>query len=299
MFCQKCGNQIPDGSMCCNFCGAPQQAKSSGFENGSQPAQQINPPVVPPVAPPPAPKKNNTLLIVIIAILAVVTVLAAIVIAKPDIFDSGSSSSSQSEEKDDKKKDDEDESESEKETVTQKEDVPTDAENAEAALDYYLNCLYDPYSDETIDLLSDGRGFPTQTEESIYNFYCDILNYYDYEITGYEEDGDIMVFTVDIETIDFYSIVDDLQALTAEIAKDPELTEEVLSYDDVTRGYYMLSLIFSDVSVDVETTTVTVDVEMVCKGNGDWEIADNGASIVLGILNNFNDAMFAYAESYQ
>ncbi len=53
MFCSKCGKEIPDNTVFCNFCGANQTASSD-------------------TAKPQQPKKNNTMKIVIIAVVAVV-----------------------------------------------------------------------------------------------------------------------------------------------------------------------------------------------------------------------------------
>ena len=71
MFCNNCGNQIPDGTKFCNNCGASQEV--------AQPVQAA--PVVPVQQEASAPKKNNTLLIAIVAAIAVVAIAAVAIFA--------------------------------------------------------------------------------------------------------------------------------------------------------------------------------------------------------------------------
>lgn len=74
MFCNNCGNQIPEGTKFCNNCGASQDA-----------APVAQAPVTPAQAPAPtqpaAPKKNNTLLIAIVAAIAVVVIAVVAILA--------------------------------------------------------------------------------------------------------------------------------------------------------------------------------------------------------------------------
>ena len=95
MFCNKCGNPIPDGSAFCPACGnkievapvapapvveAPVAAPATPAPVVEAPAAPVQPVYAAPVAPQPAPKKkkNPTLLIVIIAIVALLAVAAAL-----------------------------------------------------------------------------------------------------------------------------------------------------------------------------------------------------------------------------
>ncbi len=59
MFCNNCGNQLPEGTKFCNNCGASQEASA-------QPTQAVN------ATQGTSPKKNNTVKIAIIAAIAVV-----------------------------------------------------------------------------------------------------------------------------------------------------------------------------------------------------------------------------------
>ena len=70
MYCNNCGNQLPEGTKFCNNCGASQA------EAPAQPAETVAP------NPPAAPKKNNTLKLVIVAAVALVCfVIGSFVIA--------------------------------------------------------------------------------------------------------------------------------------------------------------------------------------------------------------------------
>lgn len=62
MFCNNCGNQIPEGTKFCNNCGASQD-------------------MAPAPTQPAAPKKNNTLLIAIVAAIAVVVIAVVAILA--------------------------------------------------------------------------------------------------------------------------------------------------------------------------------------------------------------------------
>ena len=59
-FCQKCGNQVPDGTTFCQVCGAPmaQQAPAQQAAPQYQPPQapQYQPPQAPQYQPPQAPQ---------------------------------------------------------------------------------------------------------------------------------------------------------------------------------------------------------------------------------------------------
>ncbi|MBE6783153.1 MAG: hypothetical protein E7536_04005 [Ruminococcaceae bacterium] len=176
MFCQKCGNQVPDGSANCNFCGAPQQIQPSGFEGESQQnpssGYEGNSQLIQPATPTPKPKKNNKIiLIVIIAVLAVVAVVAAIFIAKPDIFGSGSSSSLQSVEKDTTEKEDA----TEKETATEKEDTTEEEDE-----------------DTTEDKSNDN-----QADSDDIIGYCYLCSNPIYSDVGYRYDSDDDIFHLD------------------------------------------------------------------------------------------------------
>lgn len=88
MFCQKCGNQLPDGSVSCNFCGAPQQNAPQPQFIQQPPMQQqfIQPPMQQYAQPPVPPQKNNnkTVLIAVIAALVVIIgVLVGVFVIKP------------------------------------------------------------------------------------------------------------------------------------------------------------------------------------------------------------------------
>ena len=83
MFCQNCGNQIPDGSVSCNFCGASQQSSTSLEQPFFAPPV---PPVQPPVQPEP-PKKDNSnktvLITIIAALIVIIAVMVGIFVIKP------------------------------------------------------------------------------------------------------------------------------------------------------------------------------------------------------------------------
>lgn len=114
MFCNKCGNPIPDGSAFCPACGNKVEAAPVA------PAPVVEAPVAPVqpvyaalVAPQPAPKKkkNPTLLIVIIAIVALLAVAAALLFltdAGKELCDDwfGTSLSDSDDDEDDKDSDD-------------------------------------------------------------------------------------------------------------------------------------------------------------------------------------------------
>lgn len=136
MFCNKCGNPIPDGSAFCPACGnkieaapvapvaapvaAPAPVVEAPVAAPAAPAPVVESPVAPvqpvyaaPVAPQPAPKKkkNPTLLIVIIAIVALLAVAAALLFltdAGKELCDDwfGTSLSDNSDDEDDKDSDD-------------------------------------------------------------------------------------------------------------------------------------------------------------------------------------------------
>lgn len=143
MFCNKCGNPIPDGSAFCPACGnkievapvaapvapvaapvapvapvveAPVAAPAAPAPVVEAPVAPVQPVYAAPVAPQPAPKKkkNPTLLIVIIAIVALLAVAAALLFltdAGKELCDDwfGTSLSDSDDDKDDKKdKDEED-----------------------------------------------------------------------------------------------------------------------------------------------------------------------------------------------
>ncbi|MBQ3202523.1 MAG: zinc-ribbon domain-containing protein [Clostridia bacterium] len=116
MFCNKCGNPIPDGSAFCPACGNKiEVAPVAPAPVVEAPVAPVQPVYAAPVAPQPAPKKKpNVLLIVIIAIVAVLAVAAALLFltdAGKELCDDwfGTSLSDNSDDEDDKKdKDEED-----------------------------------------------------------------------------------------------------------------------------------------------------------------------------------------------
>ncbi len=73
MFCSKCGKEIADGTMFCNFCGA---AQNGGVAPQPQQPQQVQQ----------APKKNKTGIIIVAAVAIVVIVVGAIFVI-PSITD--------------------------------------------------------------------------------------------------------------------------------------------------------------------------------------------------------------------
>ncbi len=246
MFCQKCGNQIPDGSVNCNFCGAPLQNQPAptqpvSFEGGHQPVQPAQP-----AAPSPAPKKKNTtLLIIIIAILAVAVIVGAIFIANPDILDSGSSSS-QSEEKDDDDDDNdkknEDKAQSNKNNNSSNdnnnndEHSNVDADDAEDALSEYLDVMYVHDPDEFEMWITEGESFDSLSEDDLFAamVFAYALNDRSYSILSSDQISDNSYsFEVEFEVADFYEAAyifeDELYDLT-EDDLDAISDEEVLSF---------------------------------------------------------------------
>jgi len=229
MFCPKCGNQIPDGSVVCNFCGAPQQNLAA---TPSQPIQPIQP-----VTPQPAPKKkNNAVLIAIVAVLSVLVIVAGVFIAFPDILDGGKPTTTQSEKK---KKSNKNNSSANSDDV----DTSDDEQEATEALEETLDCLYDPDSDECIDILTKGKGLANDEAELYYYIYKSMLNYYSYEITDCEKDGDNYVFTVDINTVDFMSISDDWYDVAEMLEEDEEFIAEWDSLTELEQQEWFVTII--------------------------------------------------------
>ena len=90
MYCKSCGNQLPDGSVQCHYCGAqqlPQVQNKSPYETGETPVAFNPPPVVPP-QPAGEPEKKGTKGILIGVIVALVVALLAVLfifVIKPKI----------------------------------------------------------------------------------------------------------------------------------------------------------------------------------------------------------------------
>ena len=312
MFCQKCGNQIPDGSTSCNFCGAPQQAQPSAFEGGfQQPVQPVTPPPVqpvqpvqpvPPVTPPPAPKKkNNILLIILIAVLAVGVIIGAIFIANPDILDSGSSSS-QSEEKDDdddkkdKKKDKDTNSDEDEEEEYTDEDVDSDSsyidvDDAESALDDVLDTLtYDSSSYEAEDILTYGEGYDSLSSDE-YNemmVYMEIFeSHFNYEIVdSYSIDDETVGFTVNIQTVDYDEVIGLLYSeLETNYDYYSNLSEEELNDELVD--------ILAECVAYSESVVTEIEFEVYYDDYyGEWSV--DISPLIDEFENGFNNAMSAY-----
>ncbi len=292
MFCQKCGRQIPDGSVICNYCGTVQQPQTFQPIQPTQPVQFA--------APPPAPKKkNNTVLIAIIAALVtIVLVVVAIFVINP-LIEKNNSNSSQSEIEDDDNEDkdsDEKEEDSEDDQAKDEENALIQEEKAAtAALEEKLNYLYSPDSDECINFLNGGA--LSADDEKYFAFYKSVLYYYDYEITGCEKDGDSYIFTVDIETLDFCSLVDELNDLTEEVINDDELVEEMQSYTDEQMEEFFISMLVYLIDEGcADKATVTTEIEIVCDEDGNWTLADSEC-VLEAISNNLSDAMDSYAGS--
>lgn len=275
MFCQKCGKEIADNSVVCNYCGNPRQQQTF------QPPQPFQP-----IVPPPAPKKkNNTLLIAIIAtLITVVIVVAVIFIVNPLIEKNNSNSSSQSEIKDDDE-DKADEKDDEKDGNKAKEEenaLAKERNEATAALKENLNYLYNPDSEECILLLNGGPVAPD--EEGAFEIVKSILYYFDYKITGCEKEDDSYIFTVDVDTLDFYPVIDEIKAWAEDVYSNPELLEKYTDDELMHMLFAEIAQLIKDGHAD--KTTVTVDFEMVCDENGEWFFADK-ESVLLTILNNY------------
>ena len=252
MFCQKCGNQIPDGSVNCNFCGAPQQ---------NAPVQQppfAQPPVMPPVQPtPPTPQKeknNKTVLIAIIAALVVIIAVIVIVFVVP------------------KSKDDDDTTKKPKETTITTENrteertnAPTpaiDDDDAVEAVDDYLSYLN---SKKLFAVLGKNASELGEYEDAAL-LICDAFLFsYDYSISDTQKIDDStfevkVKFTVpDNNESVIYSIIEE-----ADKYSEPATEEEAFELIADIVGDVLAS---STVSWSTQTTTMTAEYV-----NGKWNV---------------------------
>lgn len=273
MFCQKCGNQIPDGSINCNFCGAPQQ---------NAPIQQqpfVQPPVMPPVQnTPPTPQKeknNKTVLIAIIAALVVIIAVIVIVFVIP------------------KSKDDDDTTKKPKETTITTENrtekrtnAPTpaiDDDDAVEAVDDYLSYLN---SKKLFDVLGEDVSELGEYKDAAFMICDAFLFSYDYSISDTQK-IDNSTFEVKVK----FKVPDDNESVIYSIFEEANKYSEPATEEET---FELVADIISEVlassSVSWTTQTTTMTAEFV---NGKWNVTlpQDAASILMDCAVTFFQAL--------
>lgn len=274
MFCQKCGNQIPDGSTHCNYCGAPLQTQTTPTNIAPQPVQPIQ--ATQPVSKPK--KSGNVILIAIISVLVVIVLaLVGIFVIKPALEgDSSSDSSSSSKEKDDDDKDndkDEDKTEDkDNDKDNDKDDKElTIEEQAEKALDTNLKNYTSADSYELLEAM--GMDISEAPSEEVLNLVADFMfsfaGKFEYEIISSEKiDNETVNVTLEVETIDGEKAVEvfyeDFMAYY--LANMSEM--ESLSEDEAGELYITLMTdVLDDPAVGTKTDEVVIEMTLT---DGEW-----------------------------
>lgn len=100
MYCKSCGNQLPDGSVKCQYCGADQAPKREGrspYETGETPVAFNPPPVAPQTPDTPEKKGTKGILIgIIVALFVALLAVLFIFVIKPKIDEKKNPNSAES-----------------------------------------------------------------------------------------------------------------------------------------------------------------------------------------------------------
>ncbi len=283
MFCKNCGKENPDGANHCKYCGVQLNENLKKNESG---------------------KKGKTVLIVIIAVLVVaVLALVGVFVVKPYI-EGDNSGSSQSEEKDDRddKKDDDDKDKSEEETLAEEETQDDEileaiANEAETEMLSYVNDIFVADVEDVKMLLTDNAGADSSNTLAL-DLLGTVRQYCAFGVVSYEVvDEETVVFEVEIDTIDYFSVMETYIDLVNEYINTKIDSEGRVPTEDEMWEVTLLLFYeaFNNYNYSGKTISSTQSVTMIKVGD-EWEI-ESGKGFFDGIFFGLDEARETAGES--